>query len=123
MAGVKKQLGVHALSRMLRGRENEPIVDYGTSTFQPGSIFLYLIYSLIILFTWFLAMCLVLLFHFVIDFLIEFLPINIIGTIGHCLVTTEYSAHQKWVSTVKLPKKLLGFIFIQIVLNFSAHLT
>ncbi|VDP21361.1 unnamed protein product [Heligmosomoides polygyrus] len=51
MAGVKKQLGVHALSRMLRGRENEPIVDYGTSTFQPGSIFLYLIYSLIILFT------------------------------------------------------------------------
>ncbi|KAK6061080.1 kinase domain protein, partial [Cooperia oncophora] len=36
MAGVKKQLGVHALSRMLKGRENEPIVDYGTSGFQPG---------------------------------------------------------------------------------------
>lgn len=39
MAGVKKQLGVHALSRMLRGRENEPIVDYGTSTFQPAYAF------------------------------------------------------------------------------------
>ncbi|KJH41789.1 kinase domain protein [Dictyocaulus viviparus] len=32
MAGAKKQLGVHALSRMLKGRENEPIVDYGTVT-------------------------------------------------------------------------------------------
>ncbi|KAK5978876.1 Non-specific serine/threonine protein kinase [Trichostrongylus colubriformis] len=36
MAGVKKQLGVHALSRMLRGRENEPIVDYGSAEVQPG---------------------------------------------------------------------------------------
>ncbi|KAK6029311.1 kinase domain protein [Ostertagia ostertagi] len=36
MAGAKKQLGVHALSRMLKGRENEPIVDYGTAGFQPG---------------------------------------------------------------------------------------
>ncbi|CAJ0609834.1 unnamed protein product [Cylicocyclus nassatus] len=32
MAGAKKQLGVHALSRMLRGRENEPVVDYGVGT-------------------------------------------------------------------------------------------
>ncbi|VDO36183.1 unnamed protein product [Haemonchus placei] len=36
MAGVKKQLGVHALSRMLKGRENEPVVDYGTAGVQPG---------------------------------------------------------------------------------------
>uniref|UniRef100_A0A1I7X3N4 Non-specific serine/threonine protein kinase n=1 Tax=Heterorhabditis bacteriophora TaxID=37862 RepID=A0A1I7X3N4_HETBA len=35
MAGAKKQLGVHALSRMLKGRENEPIVDYGTPGTQP----------------------------------------------------------------------------------------
>ncbi|WKY14906.1 hypothetical protein Q1695_000424 [Nippostrongylus brasiliensis] len=34
MAGAKKQLGVHALSRMLKGRENEPIVDYGSAAFQ-----------------------------------------------------------------------------------------
>ncbi|KAJ1346664.1 hypothetical protein KIN20_001550 [Parelaphostrongylus tenuis] len=34
MAGVKKQLGVHALSRMLKGREDEPIVDYGIE--RPG---------------------------------------------------------------------------------------
>ncbi|EYC16396.1 hypothetical protein Y032_0033g2631 [Ancylostoma ceylanicum] len=34
MAGAKKQLGVHALSRMLKGRENEPIVDYGSAGVQ-----------------------------------------------------------------------------------------
>ncbi|KAK6764104.1 hypothetical protein RB195_024433 [Necator americanus] len=34
MAGAKKQLGVHALSRMLKGRENEPIVDYGSAAAQ-----------------------------------------------------------------------------------------
>ncbi|VDM61174.1 unnamed protein product [Angiostrongylus costaricensis] len=34
MAGAKKQLGVHALSRMLKGREDEPIVDYGIE--RPG---------------------------------------------------------------------------------------
>ncbi|PAV67401.1 hypothetical protein WR25_03132, partial [Diploscapter pachys] len=33
---LKKQLGVHALSRMLKGRENEPIVDYGTPGTQPA---------------------------------------------------------------------------------------
>ncbi|RCN47266.1 kinase domain protein [Ancylostoma caninum] len=34
MAGAKKQLGVHALSRMLKGRENEPVVDYGSAGVQ-----------------------------------------------------------------------------------------